>query len=167
MRNTNESGIAMITVLLVLMLMSALLVGFTTVVMSDQRYRFIDRDRGQAFYAASAGVEKLTADLGNLFLENVAPTAAQVTALTAAAKMPSISGITFAAATAPAALPASQLTPYHCARAASGPAGRHEDADARRHQRLHHHLLQEQHDQQSDGLGRQPRFSAAPAPTLG
>ena len=28
-----------------------LLVGFTAVVMSDQRYRFIDRDRGQAFYA--------------------------------------------------------------------------------------------------------------------
>ena len=57
----------MITTLLVLMLMSALLVGFTAVVMSDQRYRFIDRDRGQAFYAASGGVEKLTADLGNLF----------------------------------------------------------------------------------------------------
>ena len=85
----------MITTLLVLMLMSALLVGFTTVVMSDQRYRFIDRDRGQAFYAASAGVEKLTADLGNLFLENVAPTAAQVQALTATARMPVISGITF------------------------------------------------------------------------
>jgi len=43
MRTSNQSGIAMITVLLVLMLMSALLVGFTTVVMSDQRYRFIDR----------------------------------------------------------------------------------------------------------------------------
>ena len=56
MRTTNQSGIAMITTLLVLMLMSALLVGFTTVVMSDQRYRFIDRDRNQAFYAASAGV---------------------------------------------------------------------------------------------------------------
>src|SRR6267378_6309272 len=77
MRHTNESGIAMITTLLVLMLMSALLVGFTTIVMSDQRYRFIDRDRGQAFYAASAGVEKLTADLGNLFLEFVAPTNAE------------------------------------------------------------------------------------------
>jgi hypothetical protein len=114
MRNTNESGIAMITTLLVLMLMSALLVGFTTIVMSDQRYRFIDRDRGQAFYAASAGVEKLTADLGNLFFEFVAPTAAQVTALTAAAKMPTISGITFAAPAAPLALPASQLTSYHC-----------------------------------------------------
>ena len=114
MRTTNESGIAMITVLLVLMLMSALLVGFTTVVMSDQRYRFIDRDRGQAFYAASAGVEKLTADLGNLFLVNVAPTGAQLQALTDPARMPVISGITFVAPQAPGALPASQLTDYHC-----------------------------------------------------
>ena len=114
MRNNNERGIAMITTLLVLMLISALLVGFTTVVMSDQRYRFIDRDRGRAFYAASAGVEKLTADLGNLFLAFVAPTAAQVTALTAAARMPVIPGITFAAVQAASALPASQLTNYHC-----------------------------------------------------
>src|ERR1700704_3300863 len=90
MRNPNERGIAMITTLLVLMLMSALLVGFTTVVMSDQRYRFIDRDRGQAFYAASAGVEKLTADLGNLFLGYVAPTSTQVSNLTLTA--PNISG---------------------------------------------------------------------------
>src|SRR4051794_27313340 len=82
MPHTSERGIAMITTLLVLMLISALLVGFTTVVMSDQRYRFIDRDRGQAFYAASAGVEKLTADIGNLFLEYVAPTATQVQNLT-------------------------------------------------------------------------------------
>ena len=51
MRSSNERGIALITTLLVMMLMSALLVGFTAVVMSDQRYRFIDRDRGQAFYA--------------------------------------------------------------------------------------------------------------------
>ena len=72
MRNSTERGIAMITTLLVLMLMSALLVGFTTIVMSDQRYRFIDRDRGQAFYGAAAGIEKMTSDLGNLFLVNVA-----------------------------------------------------------------------------------------------
>ena len=120
LRPTDARGIAMITTLLVLMLMSALLVGFTTVVMSDQRYRFIDRDRGQAFYAASAGIEKLTTDLGNLFLENVAPTAAQVTALTAAAKMPVIAGITFTSPSAPTALPASQLTSYHCAQSPAG-----------------------------------------------
>src|ERR1700712_620709 len=108
--NGSERGIAMITTLLVLMLMSALLVGFTTVVMSDQRYRFIDRDRGQAFYAASAGVEKLTADIGNLFLQYVAPPATQVQNLTATP--PAISGITFTAPQAATALPASQLTAY-------------------------------------------------------
>src|SRR3954463_6113963 len=105
--DTREHGIAMLTTLMVLMLMSALLVGFTTVVMSDQRYRFIDRDRGQAFYAASAGVEKLTADLGNLFLQYVAPTQAQIQNLTTTP--PAISGISFAAAQPPAAIPASQL----------------------------------------------------------
>ena len=103
MRNSTERGIAMITTLLVLMLMSALLIGFTTIVMSDQRYRFIDRDRGQAFYAASGGIEKLTVDLGNLFLTNVAPTAAQVTGLTNTTMMPSISGITFTSPNAPGA----------------------------------------------------------------
>ena len=114
MRNQTERGIAMITALLVLMLMSALLVGFTTIVISDQRYRFIDRDRGQAFYGASGSIEKLTSDLGNLFLVNIAPTAAQVTALTAPASQPSIAGITFASPSAPTGLPASQLTTYHC-----------------------------------------------------
>ena len=112
---SNQRGIAMITVLLVLILMSALLVGFTTVVISDQRYRFIDRDRGQAFYAATGAIEKMTADLGNLFLSNVAPTAAQVTNLTVPAMQPSIPRITFSSPNQPQALPASQLTNYYCA----------------------------------------------------
>ena len=77
----SERGIALITTLLVMMLMSALLVGFTTVVMSDQRYRLIDRDRVRSFYAAHSGLEKLNVDLANLFLANVAPTAAQIAAL--------------------------------------------------------------------------------------
>src|SRR5262245_29546181 len=113
MRQSNERGIAMITTLLVLMLISALLIGFTTVVMSDQRYRFIDRDRGQAFYAASGAMEKLTADLGNLFGGFLSPTNAQITALTAS--KPSITGITFTAASAPSPLAASELSSFHCA----------------------------------------------------
>jgi hypothetical protein len=114
MRDLNERGIAMITTLLVLMLMSALLVGFTAVIMSDQRYRFIDHDRGQAYYAASGGIEKLTSDLGNLFFAQLAPTNAQVTALTAAANLPTIPGITYSASAAPGQLPASFLAPYYC-----------------------------------------------------
>jgi hypothetical protein len=111
MRDLNERGIAMITTLLVLMLMSALLVGFTAVIMSDQRYRVIDKDRGQALYGASGGVEKLTADLGNLFFSQVAPTGAQVTALTTP---PVLSGVTYSAIAAPTPLPASYLSPYYC-----------------------------------------------------
>jgi hypothetical protein len=114
MRDLNERGIAMITTLLMLMLMSALLVGFTAVIMSDQRYRFIDHDRGQAYYGASGGVEKLTSDLGNLFFSQLAPTSAQVTALTASGNLPVIPGITYSAAVAPSALPASFLAPYYC-----------------------------------------------------
>ena len=78
MRTSNERGIALITTLLVMMLMAALMVGFTAVVMSDQRFRGIDRDRTQAFYAAHSGLEKLTVDLGNLFKVSVAPTAGAV-----------------------------------------------------------------------------------------
>ena len=89
----SERGIALITTLLVMMLMSALLVGFTTVVMSDQRYRLIDRDRVRSFYAAHSGLEKLNVDLANLFLANVAPTAAQIDALKD--NPPSIPDVTF------------------------------------------------------------------------
>jgi hypothetical protein len=117
MRDLNERGIAMITALLMLMLMSALLVGFTAVIMSDQRYRFIDHDRGQAYYAASGGVEKLTSDMGNLFFSQLAPTSAQVTNLTSNAFLPpypTSAGITYSAAAAPGPLPASLLASYYC-----------------------------------------------------
>src|SRR6185369_16460150 len=75
-------GIALLTAILLMMLVSALLVGFTAVVMSDQRFRGSDRTRTAAFYAAHAGLEKLTADLGNLFNSNYAPKAKDVNDLT-------------------------------------------------------------------------------------
>jgi len=109
-----ERGIALVTSLLVLMLMSVLLVGFTTVIMTDQRYRIIDKDRGQAFYAASGAIEKLTVDLGNTFLKNVAPTNAQITALTASTSQPVISNVTYTATSAPQALAGSQLSTSDC-----------------------------------------------------
>jgi hypothetical protein len=94
-RFVRQDGLAIITALLVMLLVSALLVGFTASVVSDQRFRGSDRDRLQSFYAAHAGLEKLTADLGNYFQVNYAPTAAQVNALTAAA--PALPGVAFVA----------------------------------------------------------------------
>jgi len=90
-----ERGIALIAALMIMLLMSALMIGFTVVVMSDQRYRSIDKDRNRAYYGAQSGLEKLTTDFGNLFLTNVSPTAAQVDALKNAP--PSIPGVTFSA----------------------------------------------------------------------
>jgi hypothetical protein len=78
MRRNHESGMALVATLLVMMVMSALLVGFYAVVAADQRAGGINRDQTQAYAAAHAGLEKLTADLGALFVGgNFSPTAAQ------------------------------------------------------------------------------------------
>ena len=95
-RFDNQRGIALMAALMVMLLMSALLVGFTTMVMSDQRFRGIDKDRNRAYYAAQSGLEKLTVDLGNLFLTNVAPTPGQIANL--ANNPPAIPNVSFAAA---------------------------------------------------------------------
>jgi Tfp pilus assembly protein PilX len=97
MRSSSERGIALVVTMMLMLLMSALLVGFSTIVRSDLRYRGIDRDRNQAFYAAHSGLEKMTVDLGNLFFINVAPTAAQLAALEE--NPPVIEGIAFETAT--------------------------------------------------------------------
>src|SRR5262249_33034417 len=79
----SESGVALVASLLIMLLMSTLLAGFTVVVMSDQQNRWVDRERTKAFYAGHAGVEKLTADLGALFTTNVAPNQTTLGALQA------------------------------------------------------------------------------------
>jgi len=78
----DERGIALLTAILMLALMSALLVGTTALVMSEQQSRFQVKDRTQAFQAAHSGLEKLTNDLGALFTRTYAPTDAQLAALT-------------------------------------------------------------------------------------
>jgi hypothetical protein len=95
-RLNNQRGVALMASLMVMLLMSALLIGFTTMVMSDQRFRGIDKDRNRAYYAAQSGLEKLTVDLGNLFLTNVAPTPGQISNL--ANNPPAIPNVTFTAA---------------------------------------------------------------------
>ncbi len=89
----SERGIALIAVLLLLMLVSAVVAGFASVIMNEQRLQSVERQRSDAFYAAHGGLEKLTSDVGGLFAQTYAPTASQVTAL--AADTPALPGITF------------------------------------------------------------------------
>jgi len=97
MTRRDERGIALISVILVMVLMGALLTGFFAVIAADQASGGLNRDQTQAYAAAHAGLEKLTADLGQLFTGgNYSPTAADLAALEAAP--PALTGFTYQAA---------------------------------------------------------------------
>src|SRR5271168_2107611 len=92
-----QSGIALLTTILLMLLMSSLLVGFILLINSGQKLSGINSDYGKAFYAAEAGMEKLTADLGTLFNNNYAPPTAQINALQN--NPPAIHDVTYTTAT--------------------------------------------------------------------
>jgi Tfp pilus assembly protein PilX len=66
-RFRDNAGIALLTTILLLFLMSSLLVGFAVLLVSNQQLAGANNDQVVAFYAAEAGMEKMTADLGALF----------------------------------------------------------------------------------------------------
>ena len=83
MRPRSETGIALLTTMMVMLLLSSLLVGFGVMVASDNQLAAGDLGRTEAFYAGQAGLEKLTSDLGALFVTTPTPTGDQVRALLA------------------------------------------------------------------------------------
>ncbi len=95
MKNKAESGIALATALIVLFLIVALVVGFSWMVLVDQKLGGVNGEEQYAFYGAEAGLEKLTSNLGFLFSTNPAPSTAQVNALDTAATTPAIPGIQY------------------------------------------------------------------------
>jgi len=76
-----DSGIALLTTLLLLFLMSSLLVGFSVLLYSNQKLAGSNDQQVRAFYAAEAGMEQLTAGLGNLFDRTYSPSIGQINAL--------------------------------------------------------------------------------------
>ncbi len=93
MRTRIQSGVALITVMLVLILISAMVVGMSWMVMTDGRLGGNNGNREAAFYGAEAGMEKLTADLGNQFATQGSVTAANLVTITS--NYPLLTGITF------------------------------------------------------------------------
>jgi len=76
-RMEREKGVALITALMILMLISAIVCGMCWMVMTDQRLGGNNQSRELAFYGAEAGMEKMTADMGNTFALYGSITAAQ------------------------------------------------------------------------------------------
>lgn len=83
MKRTREKGIALITALLILLLITSLIAGFSWLVLTDQSMGGDTSQRQKAFYGAEAGMEQLTSALNNLFAQNYAPTNLQINALVA------------------------------------------------------------------------------------
>jgi hypothetical protein len=79
----SDAGAALVSALFVLVLMAGLTAGLTALIITDTKVRSLDGTRTQSFYVAHAGLERLTAALGDLFNTNYAPTGAQINALTA------------------------------------------------------------------------------------
>jgi hypothetical protein len=86
-RNRRETGMALITALFVMMLLSTMIVGLAWLITSDQKLGGNNSDRQNAFYGAEAGMEALTASLENTFDFNDSPTFTIVNGL--ASGMPS------------------------------------------------------------------------------
>ena len=93
MTRRSDSGIALMTTMMVMLLLSSLLVGFTTLVMQDGRLGAMDLGRSEAFYVTHAGLEQLTTDLGELFAADFSPSGDTVRAL--ATTLPSLPGVTW------------------------------------------------------------------------
>ncbi|MBZ5568566.1 MAG: hypothetical protein LAN64_12020 [Acidobacteriia bacterium] len=76
-----QRGFALISALLLLMLMSALAVAVLIKVNTEQRLQKTDSGNNLAYYGAEAGMEKMTADLGTLYVLNAAPNWCDITNL--------------------------------------------------------------------------------------
>jgi Tfp pilus assembly protein PilX len=92
-RPGKDAGIALLTTMLLLFLMSSLLVGFGVLLFSNQQLAGANNDQVVAFYAAEAGMEKMTADLGALFSQTYSPGISQITALETTPYGPPVSSL--------------------------------------------------------------------------
>ena len=69
-QRAKQQGIALITALLMLLLLSSLALGYTLLVMSEQQSSGLDLDHTKTFYAAYGAMEQLNAQVGTLFSNN-------------------------------------------------------------------------------------------------
>jgi hypothetical protein len=92
-RMDREKGVALITSLMVLLLISAIVVGMCWMVMTDQRLGGNNQSRELAFYGAEAGMEKMTTDVANTFSVKGALGAGDITTITSIP--PTLTGIQY------------------------------------------------------------------------
>ena len=70
----SQRGVALISVLILLSLMSAMAVALVYKVNHEQRLQAADSGNTVAYYGAEAGMEKMIADLSLLYTQEASPT---------------------------------------------------------------------------------------------
>jgi Tfp pilus assembly protein PilX len=88
-------GFALPAALLALLMLSALSAAMILVVNSETRMHTADAQNTQAYYGAEAAMEKMMADLNNLYQTQQAPTVTAIQALGDSSHRPSLSGISY------------------------------------------------------------------------
>src|SRR5882757_7064429 len=83
-RHGSDRGVALISVLLLLTLLSAIAVALVYKVNHEQHLQGADSGNTVAYYGAEAGMEKMMADLSLLYTQKAAPTNCDILALQAA-----------------------------------------------------------------------------------
>src|SRR5450631_2828087 len=74
----SSQGFTLIAALLIMVLLSGVAVGLFYLVTNESRMGGNDLEANLAFYGAESGMEKLTADLSNLYTQYQVPTNAQL-----------------------------------------------------------------------------------------
>ena len=90
----SETGFTLLASLLLLMVVSGVAVGLVYLVTSETRIGGSDLENNLAHYGAEAAMEKMMADLGELYTLRQAPTVAEIQAL--ASSQPNLPGIGYA-----------------------------------------------------------------------
>ena len=90
-----RKGIALLMAMLLLVILSLVAVGYVMMVNSEQRVNSSDRQSGVAFYAAEAGMEKMTVDISDSFARRQMPTGADINTLTAPGQRPPFASVSF------------------------------------------------------------------------
>jgi len=88
-------GFALLAALLLLLLLSAIVVGVVYMVGTESRLGGTDRENTLAYYGAEAGMEKMMADLSDLYTVQQAPTVAAIQALGVPGLQPVLPGVTY------------------------------------------------------------------------
>ena len=90
-----QLGFVMIGVLLLLLLVSAIAITVAYTTNTERAMSGSDEDNNLSYYAAEAGMEKMTSDLSQLFAATSVPSPAAISALGSSANMPVLPGVDY------------------------------------------------------------------------